>query len=517
MSRIPKAILSTYHFLVILTSLSYDEMFDRYDKIADAHKQTFGWVYDDPGPGFLPWLQEGKGIFWIRGKPGSGKSTLMKHLFEDKRTFTAFQRGSRSLSPARAGFFFHDRGSELQKSLAGLLRGILYQLLCQFDDLVLRVLPMYSKSKHLGTSADWSREEELLLALSAITDQDDVRGDALLFIDGLDEYHGDHSKLLDWLRNLADPSTQHGLKLKLCVSSRLYNVFQDSLAHCQGFIIHDLTSSDITVYVRSTLQRRVSTIRPFRQDQAELLFSQIVEKASGVFIWVRLVVDDLLQGLVDGDTISQLQERITWLSGNLEELYSQILERINPRYLHETRTLFQILRDARGRVTLLDLAMINEPLDWPEELHAAQISDAEVQDVCSNMKRRLRGRCGGLIEVQDESLADQEFEGVHQYQELGNGGVQFIHQTAKEFLGKPENWKAIETLNEPNLETSEVLLGICLQLYRKKAKHVKPFWYPKSSTDPSSSWNAKDAFVYGKALEVNTGRAHTYVFPKCVT
>ena len=44
---------------------------------------------------------------------------------------------------AMASFFFHERGTSLQKSMAGLLRAILYQLLCRYDDLVLKVLPMY--------------------------------------------------------------------------------------------------------------------------------------------------------------------------------------------------------------------------------------------------------------------------------------------------------------------------------------------------------------------------------------
>jgi hypothetical protein len=55
---------------------------DRESSIADAHSRTFEWsihpptsevVWDDLGR----WLRSGRDMYWIHGKPGSGKSTLM--------------------------------------------------------------------------------------------------------------------------------------------------------------------------------------------------------------------------------------------------------------------------------------------------------------------------------------------------------------------------------------------------------------------------------------------------------
>jgi hypothetical protein len=66
-------------------SLSFLVMDDREDQIADAELRTFDWILekpsskDRPWSNFLEWLKKGKGLYWINGKAGSGKSTLVKY------------------------------------------------------------------------------------------------------------------------------------------------------------------------------------------------------------------------------------------------------------------------------------------------------------------------------------------------------------------------------------------------------------------------------------------------------
>ena len=180
-----------------------------------------------------------------------------------------------------AGFFFHDRGTSLQKSLIGLLRGLLFQILCQYDDLVLKVLQMFSKSSTMGGNTLWSGDRELKQALAAITAQQDVLGEVCIFIDGLDEYGGDHAAFLNWMMELTHPSIQRGLKLKLCISSRPLNFFEDTLGDYPGFIIHEKTPQDIAAYVRSTLNAQITRRHNKQKREVELLAKEIVKKASG--------------------------------------------------------------------------------------------------------------------------------------------------------------------------------------------------------------------------------------------
>lgn len=125
----------------ILSSLRPPERDRRIEQINPNLGNTFNWAYDNVSTGLSEWLRKGSGIFWINGKPASGKSTIMKYLYQDPRTYELLRSGSWK-SKARlimASFFFHHRGNSLQKSFEGLLRSIVSQILEQ-DRLLLPLL-----------------------------------------------------------------------------------------------------------------------------------------------------------------------------------------------------------------------------------------------------------------------------------------------------------------------------------------------------------------------------------------
>ncbi|KAK3693303.1 hypothetical protein B0T22DRAFT_38122 [Podospora appendiculata] len=113
----------------IMKSLCASERDARIDQIDPNSGHTFHWVFDKPSVGLSQWLQRGQGIFWISGKPGSGKSTLMKFVHRDPRTTELLHRWKSSARQVRASFFFHHRGTATQKSFEGLLQGIISQIL----------------------------------------------------------------------------------------------------------------------------------------------------------------------------------------------------------------------------------------------------------------------------------------------------------------------------------------------------------------------------------------------------
>jgi hypothetical protein len=69
--------------LGVLESLNFDQMDFRHSKIRDAHPNTFSWMFSQH---FKSWLKDPEPIYWISGKPGSGKSTLMKYLVDNCQT-----------------------------------------------------------------------------------------------------------------------------------------------------------------------------------------------------------------------------------------------------------------------------------------------------------------------------------------------------------------------------------------------------------------------------------------------
>lgn len=84
----------------VLVHLRFTTMTHRHEEIHEAHKNTCSWLYRDPEPvmlsgdaentrpwaNFAHWLQHGEEIYWINGKAGSGKSTLMRYIRDNPTT-----------------------------------------------------------------------------------------------------------------------------------------------------------------------------------------------------------------------------------------------------------------------------------------------------------------------------------------------------------------------------------------------------------------------------------------------
>jgi len=111
---------------------------DREAGIAETYGETFSWTLDDDGferlarmrlpehdemrnsnvnSSFVLWLvSDSDQIFWLSGKAVSGKSTLMKYLYNDNRTKKKLKKWAGGSDPILAAFFFFERGDALQKS-----------------------------------------------------------------------------------------------------------------------------------------------------------------------------------------------------------------------------------------------------------------------------------------------------------------------------------------------------------------------------------------------------------------
>ena len=127
----------------ILKSLEFDEWKRRFNDVHKAHKQTFDWMLEDskdptvPPTGFKDWLRDKNDIYWISGKAGSGKSTLMKFLVEDRSVGQYLNKWAGSSAKlVLVSWFFWAAGSPMQRSKEGLFQSLLFQILRRCPDLI---------------------------------------------------------------------------------------------------------------------------------------------------------------------------------------------------------------------------------------------------------------------------------------------------------------------------------------------------------------------------------------------
>ncbi|KAK0118369.1 hypothetical protein ONS95_012657 [Cadophora gregata] len=137
----------------------------------------------------------------------------------------------------------------------------------------------------------------LMAALKRLTSQQEMPCKLFFLIDGLDEFDGDHEVLAGFFNDMSKNFVQNSKStVKICVSSRLYVVFQENFAGSRMLKLQDLTLPDIALFVRDRfLKDGTFKMLAAREPEATThLIQAVVSKASGVFLWVFIVIKDLL-------------------------------------------------------------------------------------------------------------------------------------------------------------------------------------------------------------------------------
>jgi hypothetical protein len=375
-------------------------------------------------------------LMWVRlklgtGKPGSGKSTLMKFLYDQQQTLEALKPWS-STPVFHAGFFFWNSGTAMQMSREGLLQTLLLTLTQQImqrgsDPRILEHLfsdrwDMFNAFSGGRSPFAWpelKRSFETLLA--------DNSRNFFLAIDGLDEFDGNASEIIDFILQIAKFPN-----VKICTASRPWSVFEDAFHKQPSLLLENLTRKDIRDYVTSNFNSSRHYVRLIQHgsEGAIKLTHDIIKKASGVFLWVRLVVDSLLQGISNADNMSELQARLDALPTDLEELFDKLLEKVEPAYYRQACQLIQLI-DEQTSPTLLQLSYADD-----EDSRSAMLAKThpltpdEIGDRVEIMERRLKSRCKCFLEVYEHSGTENEPSlTVSERMKVG-----FLHRTAKDYL-----------------------------------------------------------------------------------
>lgn len=415
-------------------------------RVRHTIKDTFEWLFTDQVP-FSRWLSDDGGeydaIFWITGKPGSGKSTLMRFAFEDSRTM--------SLQPHKTeehpmAYFFHLRGKSLvQKSLRGMLTELLYQILQKYPHSFELIRPIFLEVKTINQPWDIQSLSRAILRIPHIRPAvPGSRDHITLFIDALDENQNqnDNNDLLKIFDDLlaAYSKAKHKIDspiLKICLASRPWPIFRKRLGddpRVPSFAIHNFTTMDIQKYTKSRLitSTQMSNESQERQKAISRLSTDIATRAKGVFIWVRVVVDSLHQDIIDGSPIQTLQKEVDKYPEELDDMYKFTLSRIRMLYRLETTIIFKTLLASRIPLNPKQLYIITQTCSGlPQPVRYPLDESYDVGDTIS----WLTSRSGGLIDMVVAN-ADDLYPPLFSFSEPKAPEIcaEFLHQTVQDFV-----------------------------------------------------------------------------------
>lgn len=281
------------------------------------------WVWTTS---FTEWLSNDESYFWITGRAGSGKSTLMKHIADSRKTKQYLQRSGKEWAVIH--FFFDFRAATTTaNNLEGMLRSLLIQLLKQRPGLAARI--------HFTFTYD-VLDLDPVACLDYVCQAAEAASFGICaFIDGLDEFEGSGADLVETLHSLQDRTG-----FKLCFASRPYQIFETNFCNYPNLVMQDHNDGSIKMYANA---RWRSERLGLQAGLPNAFTDRICEKASGVFLWARLATDELLQDLLRGKSIVALQNQLDEMPKEVEDMYQRILDRVPHVMRFETAMLLHMI------------------------------------------------------------------------------------------------------------------------------------------------------------------------------
>lgn len=567
----------------LIGSLKFDRMNERRSEVTPSHPNTFTWMLQDGSDversqrssesfdnehgsisedrtddwelsnatdswdSFSDWLRSTHSVYWISGKPGSGKTTLMKYLLGQPQT----QKYLNQWKPNAIiiSHFLWRPGTVMQQSIKGLMSSLLHQLLIEEPGVVDDILYSTKDMPLKESETDWS-SEELQKALHYVISV--YPRPIAIFLDGLDEVlpRDGVLRLLDIVDQLSQPCGHTG-NTKLCLGSRRETLLYKRLCGYPQIRLEQLNLVDLRRYGKDNviipsdyhinipykdgMYYPVLTCRretpPSRDEFREWLVCTLVDKADGVFLWLCLTVKTLTEALNNDEIFENLEARIQSLPSDLADLYADMWNRMNDDGSHlrvRAASYLQLALDCTdtNSVSVYPLNLfIMMVATTPEKAEVFLQPDAykrttvtSLMEACEKTRRDTINRCAGLLvcpspqDVDRDSVVEEflypwygkEYDKLIPYVS-DYPTYSFLHRTARDFLTDTEAGKGILSLGKfpgslSRLKLLEARLAIC-QLFRKSILCVSDSPTIESSHLPNGMTDIFNRFLNSNKIE----------------
>lgn len=421
---------------------------------------TAGWLeYDQE---YRSWNEsDHSSLLLIRGKPGSGKSTLAKRILEDQKTHynvtelngpdeyfkyhpsqrlmvescgvsTSTFEASKKPKVLIADSFYSFRGGKKERSHVLMLRSLHFQLLSQ-DAMLFPLFQRLYRAHRSVADQEWRLEDLKSMFASLPSHQSSSsRLKIHILLDAMDEsFEGVRPEILTDLHNLCSSNSTHTFKCLVLSRPLPAGEIKDHQAWGE-IILEEKNHADIEKLVQSSLQDIQK--RPGLSN-IDLSFAEdyISKHAEGVFLWVKLVTNELLELALTGPSQAELAESLRKQPLELNDFYTMIINRLINRS-DQARALG---RGDRVKPDIIDkgVKMLNWVTFAERPLAVEEFEDAIAvptfpkpftpdpmfleNNRVSNLNARIKVCCGPLIEIRTSV-------------------VQLLHLTAREYLLHPE-------------------------------------------------------------------------------
>ncbi|KAL9085611.1 MAG: hypothetical protein Q9165_007511 [Trypethelium subeluteriae] len=431
--------------------LAFTELNTRQSNIRTEMQGTCEWILHDPM--YVQWkhrddITTNAGLLWIKGKPGAGKSVLMK------KVLSVIQKEQCSFGIVLS-FFFNARGAKLERTTLGLFRSLVHQLILQ-DVKVRRVFVKAHKERCQFIGKDWEWQFAELQNFLFESVSRPIERPIHLVIDALDECEEEEVReIAVYLRTLTDTALNIGNVLNIVISSRRYPTI--TIPRCPEIDIEKGNGGDIEQYVSKKLSAHANDEDP------QTLQHTICSKSSNVFLWVVLVVEMIQRAWDSGLRPNEIEALLLRIPGGVEDLFDQLASSLTENERAEACHLFQWVlfrRDPRMRIGSLQYAILFGAREYSS---FASLHDVEGALNIDLFRRRVTHYSRGLIEV----VADSALEDSKPAAEDGPLFiVQVIHESVRDWFLHGNGFQRLQgsVVTDPIGQGHIAILRCCINI-----------------------------------------------------
>lgn len=389
------------------------------DKLLDT---TDSWIMIDAT--YINWLEDERSlVLWLHGDPGKGKTMLAIALIEE---FSRNLRLGQSTKDTALLYFFCDNQDDRRKTASLILRGLIYQILCQHPELAVYLHSEYEKQREqlfsspnslhtlwriFQTIIEYSGLREVYIVIDALDECDKETMETFLVL--LEPYitveeddlaassQKDPSCNIKWLL-----TSRNELMIKQLLTGSLEISLEENSAHVDEAVLKFI---DIKV-------NHLTRVKHYDGALSAVVGDCLRQKAEGTFLWVALACRELSKPSV--------------LSINTEETLSRLPFGITPLY---TRIMDQVLTSGDEKSTIYIKSILQSmivalrPLMLPELAVAAGLPKQYHHNL--HVLAEYVDQCGSMV-----TIRERQAHFVHLSAKTYLRQAHFVHLSAKTHL-----------------------------------------------------------------------------------
>ncbi|EFR02973.1 NACHT and TPR domain-containing protein [Nannizzia gypsea CBS 118893] len=291
--------------------------YDWYDKISKSRvKDTGDWIRNEPF--FISLVERRIPILRVSGNPGAGKSYLASNMISYLNGL--YPQLVHHSSRVSVGYFFFKDDNPTTRSIHQALCDIAYQI-SQND-------PVYAK--YIVTSAITAEDISTIesawrtLFVNFFIKKLDGTSSVYLLLDGVDEaFEAEIQPFFELVKDINEVSDHPRIQLVIVGRPQLGDLISDALEVEDVptiYITESKNSTDIIRYIENNIRKSNILRRVSGKLRAEIV-KKLSDRAQGMFIWVHLMLKELLKKRSE----SAIREALDCAPRGLDEMLSHVL------------------------------------------------------------------------------------------------------------------------------------------------------------------------------------------------